>query len=113
MSNIPMPLEQMMEHMDMALRQAFSIDPYLDSIAVTFSWKVGNTDLPFGLMVGRDGHISTPSSLVGLSQQTAKMLMHQADQISQMFEAADHLAADLAEKIKQAKEPTNAGRSMP
>lgn len=101
-----------MEHMDIALKQAFSIDPYLDSIAVTFNWKMGNNDLPFGLMVGRDGHVSTPTSLVGLSQQTSKMLMHQADQISQMFEAADKLAADLAEKIKKVKESADVGNNI-
>jgi hypothetical protein len=98
-----MPLEQMMEHIHLSIQQAFSIDPYLDGVAVVFNWKIGNTDLPFGLMLGREGHISTPTSLVGISQQTSKMLMHQADQISQMFDSADKAAAELAQKIKTLK----------
>lgn len=108
-SKQPMPLEQMMEHIHLAIQQAFSIDPYLDSAAIVFNWKIGNTDLPFGLMLGRDGHISTPTSLVGISQQTAKMLMHQADQISQMFDAADNAAAELAKKIKHMKGEIDVG----
>lgn len=108
-----MPLEQMMEHMHLSIQQAFSIDPYLDGVAVVFNWKIGNTDLPFGLMLGRDGHVATPTGLVGLSQQTSKMLMHQADQISQMFDAADKAAAELAQKIKTIKGDLTDGDSEP
>lgn len=97
------PLEQVLEHIHTSLEKAFSIDQTLQVAAVTFSWKVGNSELPFGILVGRDGEVSTPSDLLGIAQQTSKMLMHQADMVSQMFEQADSIAAGLAEKIKTLK----------
>jgi hypothetical protein len=102
-----LPMEQTAEHFRLTAEQVFSIDPYLDGVAVVFSWKTGNTDLPFGIMIGRDGHIQTPNTLIQLSQQTGKMLMHQADRISNMLEAADQLAGDIAKRIKEMKEQTD------
>jgi hypothetical protein len=108
-----LPLELMMEHMHQALEKAFSIDPALQVVAVTFSWKVGNSELPFGIMVGRDGDVSAPSDLLSISQQTSKMLMHQADTVSQMFEQADEIAASLAERIKALKGELDNGSAKP
>jgi len=83
--------------------QAFLDDPYLDSVAIVFGWKIGNTDMPFGLMVGREEKLS-PSTLLNLCQQTVKMLMTQSMEIKSMLEAADELAKGLAESIKQNSE---------
>lgn len=97
-----LPIEVMMTEVTGAMEEAFLIEPYLDGIAVVFTWKTGNTDMPFGLMLGRNGEITSPEVLLGLSGQTVKMLKHQAEQVGQMFEAADKLAGELASKIKKA-----------
>lgn len=96
-------MQNTLEHFETEIKKGFSIDPYLDTVAIVFNWKVGNTDFPFGLLLGRDGTVSNPTSLVGISGQTAKMLMHQAAQINEMFEAADMAAAELAQKINEMK----------
>ena len=98
------PLEITMERFQTTAEEAFSTDPYLDTVAVVFNWKVGNSDMPFGLMLGRDGVINTPSELIGISQQTCKMLMHQALNLQGMLEAVDQIAAELASKVKKIKE---------
>ena len=99
-----MPLEVMMEHLTTAAQEAFLIEPYLDAVSIIFSWKTGNNDIPFGVMIGHDGTITSPASLLELAKQNVKMLKHQAEQLGQMFEYADTLAAELAQKIKTLKE---------
>ncbi len=104
---IPAPLEETMESFQETARQVFLTDAYLENVAIVFNWKIGNTDLPFGLMLGRDGGVKTPSELIGITQQTCKMLMHQALNLQGMLEAVDQLAGELAEKIKKVKEQDN------
>jgi hypothetical protein len=99
-----LPVQKTLSHFEQATKEGFSADPYLDTVAIVFNWKVGNTDLPFGLLLGRDGSVDNPTSLVGISGQTSKMLMHQAAQINQMFEAADLAAAELAQRLNALKE---------
>ena len=99
-----LPVQKTLSHFEQATKEGFSADPYLDTVAIVFNWKVGNTDLPFGLLLGRNGSVDNPTSLVGISGQTSKMLMHQAAQINQMFEAADLAAAELAQRLNALKE---------
>jgi len=101
--NQTLPVEKTLEQFTEATEKVFSTDQYLDAVAIVFSWKIGNTDLPFGLLLGRDGSVNSPATLVGISQQTGKMLMHQAMQITEMFETADQVAADLSRKIMELK----------
>lgn len=101
--NQTLPVEKTLEQFTEATEKVFLTDQYLDAVAIVFSWKIGNTDLPFGLLLGRDGNVNSPATLVGISQQTGKMLMHQAMQITEMFETADQVAADLSRKIMELK----------
>ncbi len=96
-------MEKTLEQFTETAEKAFSTDPHLDAVAVVFSWKIGNSELPFGLLLGKDGSVSSPATLVGISQQTGKMLMHQALQITEMFETADEVAAELSRKIMELK----------
>ena len=104
-------MEKTLEQLTEATEKVFLTDPYLDAVAIVCSWKIGNPDLPFGLLLGRDGSVSSPATLVGISQQTGKMLMHQAMQITEMFETADQVAADLSKKIMELKGQLDASDS--
>lgn len=99
--------KHLLKHLQEQTQTAFLADPGLESITIVLSWKTGNTDRPFGLMVGRDGSVSSVSTLVRSSQQTGKMLMYQAAEVNKMFDAADAYASELASKVKQAKEELN------
>ena len=109
--NQTLPVEKTLEQLTEATEKVFLTDPYLDAVAIVCSWKIGNPDLPFGLLLGRDGSVSSPATLVGISQQTGKMLMHQAMQITEMFETADQVAADLSKKIMELKGQLDASDS--
>jgi hypothetical protein len=106
-----LPVEKTLEQLTEATEKVFLTDPYLDAVAIVCSWKIGNPDLPFGLLLGRDGSVNSPATLVGISQQTGKMLMHQAMQITEMFETADQVAADLSKKIMELKGQLDASDS--
>lgn len=98
-----LPMEKTSELFRTMADQAFLDDPYLDSVAVVFGWKIGNTDMPFGLLLGKEGKLS-PATLLNICQQTCKLLMHQSMEIKNMLDAADELAKKLAEAIKQNSE---------
>jgi hypothetical protein len=100
-------VRQTLEVIQNKVKEVFSSDPLLESITVTLSWSTGNAERPFGLMIGRDGEVSSVSNLIRTSQQTSKMLMYQAAEVNKMFDAADSIAMDLAKKIKELRDNTH------
>jgi hypothetical protein len=100
MTEKKLPLHVMMDHLMEAAQEAFLIEPYLDVVSITYSWRTESNDIPFGFMVGRDGTVTSPASLLEITKQNIKMLKHQSEQLELMFEQVDALANEMAQKIK-------------
>ena len=78
--------------------------PELRSVGVVLDWNVGQSDFPFGMMIGRHGSVRLPGELHGLMLQTAKLSRHQSDVMAELLASADKFASDISAKISKLKE---------
>jgi len=78
--------------------------PELRSVGVVLDWTVGQSDFPFGMMIGRHGSVRMPGELHGLMLQTAKLSHHQSEVMAELLASADKLAGDISSTIAKLKE---------
>lgn len=78
--------------------------PEVKSIAVIFDWNVGQSDFPYGMMIGAHGSVRLPGELHSMMLQTAKLVRHQSDVMADVLAGIDSVAAELTEKVKSLNE---------
>ena len=78
--------------------------PELRSVGVALDWNVGQSDFPFGMMIGRHGSVRMPGELHGLMLQTAKLSNHQSEVMAELLASADKLAGDISVNVAKLKE---------
>lgn len=75
--------------------------PEVKSIAVIFDWNVGQSEFPYGMMIGAHGSVRLPGELHSMMLQTAKLVRHQSDVMAEILAGIDNVASELTEKVKK------------
>jgi len=75
--------------------------PEVKSIAVIFDWNVGQSEFPYGMMIGAHGSVRLPGELHSMMLQTAKLVRHQSDVMAEILAGIDNVAGELTEKVKK------------
>ena len=79
----------------------FKTVPELRSVAIVLDWEIGQNDFPFGVMVGRNGSVTSPVELHNIMLQTAKMCRHQSEVMLRAILTADEIAGEIAKRIEE------------
>lgn len=74
--------------------------PEVKSIAVIFDWNVGQSEFPYGMMIGAHGSVRLPGELHSMMLQTAKLVRHQSDVMADILAGIDNVASELTERVK-------------
>ena len=75
--------------------------PEVKSIAVIFDWNAGQSEFPYGMMIGAHGSVRLPGELHSMMLQTAKLVRHQSDVMAEILAGIDNVASELTEKVKK------------
>lgn len=75
--------------------------PEVRSVAVIVDWNIGRVELPFGLMIGRQGSVRTADELFPLMEQTAKMSGFQSKLMAEILVRIDMEAKRITDEYNK------------
>lgn len=80
-------------------RDVLTLVPELESVAITPAWESPQDRIPFGLIVGRNGGLSSPQEIVHMAEQLHGTLKTVMDRSLSMLRSIDQKMAEMAEEI--------------
>lgn len=85
--------------------------PELEGVAVVHSYTIPQDRLPFGLVMGREGRLSTPPAIMHMATQLHGCLRTQLDNAFQVLRTVDAHMGEMQNQLRLLQEQIDAKRN--
>jgi len=105
--------DQLIQQAQMMATVSLAEHPELESVAIVYSYRRGNSDLPFAIIQGQNGRLTHPTEIMHMAQQLTRVWSNQLQAGMACVESLDNYMAEQATKLQSLQEQVNAGGTQP